>query len=217
MKTEYRQRLPHIQPVGSAFFVTFSLFGSVPKKKVEELKERYTLKINQAKLLKDPYFRNLEIFTIRKQYLFEYDVLLDAINEGPNYLKDENIRNIITKELFKNDGLLYDLTAYCIMSNHVHILIDTSIQLSDISDDIGLDMKYVSLDIIMKKIKGPTAMYCNKYLNRSGQFWDRESYDIYIRNEKMLDNVCSYILQNPVKAGLVSKWDDFPGNYLMVL
>jgi hypothetical protein len=152
MKTEYRQRLPHIQPVGSAFFVTFNLFGSVPKKKVEELKERYTFKINQAKLLKDPFLRNLEIFTIRKQYLFEYDVLLDAINEGPDYLKDDNIRNIITKELFKNDGLLYDLTAYCIMSNHVHILIDTSIQLSDISDDIELEMKYVSLDKIVKKI-----------------------------------------------------------------
>ncbi len=214
MKTEYRQRLPHIQPVGSAFFVTFSLFGSVPKKKVEELKERYTFKINQAKLLKDPFLRNLEIFTIRKQYLFEYDVLLDAINEGPDYLKDDNIRNIITKELFKNDGLLYDLTAYCIMSNHVHILIDTSIQLSDISDDIELEMKYVSLDKIMKKIKGPTAMYCNKYLNRSGQFWERESFDIYIRNEKMFNNVISYILQNPVKAGLVKHWDEYSASYL---
>ena len=28
MKTEYKQRLPHIQPVGAAFFVTFGLVGS---------------------------------------------------------------------------------------------------------------------------------------------------------------------------------------------
>lgn len=146
--------------------------------------------------------------------MFEYDVLLDAINEGPDYLKDDNIRNINTKELFKNDGLLYDLTAYCIMSNHVHILIETSNQLSVISDDIELEMKYVSLDKIMKKIKGPTAMYCNKYLNRSGQFWERESFDIYIRNEKMFNNIISYILQNPVKAGLVKHWDEYQGSFL---
>jgi len=37
----------------------------------------------------------------------------------------------------------------------------------------------------MKRIKGPSAWYANKHLNRPGQFWDRESYDIYIRNEKM--------------------------------
>jgi len=52
------------------------------------------------------------------------------------------------------------------------------------------------------------------YITRSGQFWERESYDIYIRNEKMLNNVISYILENPVKAGLVQNWEDYPGNYL---
>ena len=216
MKTEYRQRLPHIQPVGSAFFVTFSLFGSVPKKQVEELKERYTFKIIKAKLLKDPYLRNLEIFTIRKQYLFEYDVLLDAINKGSDYLKDDNIRSIIKNELLKYDGHLYELIAFCIMSNHVHILIDTSIQLSEVKDEEELEINYVPLDKIMKKIKGPTAMYCNKFLNRSGQFWERESFDMYVRNEKMLNNVISYILQNPVKAGIVKHWEDFNGNYLKI-
>jgi putative transposase len=214
MKTEYRQRLPHIQPVGSAFFVTFSLFGSVPKKKLDTLKEKYILRFKKATEIIDAHRRNLEIFTLRKQYLIEYDNILDAINKGPDYLKDNNIRNIITKELFKNDGLLYDLTAYCIMSNHVHILIDTSIQLSEISDDIELEMKYVSLDKIMKKIKGPTAMYCNKLLHRSGQFWERESFDIYIRNEKMFNNVISYILQNPVKAGIVKHWEEYPVSYV---
>ena len=69
---------------------------------------------------------------------------------------------------------------------------------------------------IMKKIKGPTAMYCNKFLNRSGQFWERESFDMYVRNEKMLNNVISYILQNPVKAGIVKHWEDFNGNYLKI-
>ncbi|MGB4958746.1 MAG: hypothetical protein WBO36_04670 [Saprospiraceae bacterium] len=69
----------------------------------------------------------------------------------------------------------------------------------------------------MKNIKGPSPWYSNRHLNRKGQFWERESFDIYIRNDKMLDNVLSYILENPVKAGLVSKWEDFPSNYQMTL
>ncbi len=74
---------------------------------------------------------------------------------------------------------------------------------------------YTHLNVIMKRIKGPSGKYANKLLGKEGQFWERESYDIYIRNEKMLNNMISYTLDNPVKAGLIGKWGDFPGNYLM--
>lgn len=76
-------------------------------------------------------------------------------------------------------------------------------------------MQFKSLDVIMKSVKGPSAWYANKYLDRKGQFWERESYDMYIRNEKMLNNVINYTLENPIKAGFVSNWEDFSGNYLM--
>jgi putative transposase len=105
---------------------------------------------------------------------------------------------------------------YSIMSNHVHLVIDTSIQLTDIHDDHQLEMQYKPLECIMKSIKGPSAWYANKYLKRSGQFWERESYDIYIRNEKMLNNVIIYTLENPVKVGLVDNWELYTGNYLKV-
>lgn len=85
--------------------------------------------------------------------------------------------------------------------------------MSELIDDNQIEMRYQPLDIIMKKIKGPSAWYSNKYLNKHGQFWERESFDIYIRNEKMFNNVITYILENPVKAKIVEKWDDFPGNY----
>ena len=68
----------------------------------------------------------------------------------------------------------------------------------------------------MKRIKAPIARFANTYLNKSGQFWERESFDIYIRDEKMLNKVITYILENPVKAKMVEKWDEYPGNYLKV-
>ncbi len=66
----------------------------------------------------------------------------------------------------------------------------------------------------MKRVKAPIARFANTILNTSGQFWERESYDIYIRNEIMKSNVISYILENPVKAKLVESWEDYSGNYL---
>jgi len=215
MKTFYRRDLPHIQPVGAAFFITFRLAGSIPKALIDGLSEKYHLQIQRAGKISDLHLRNSEIFNLRKKYLVELDLILDKINDGPHYLKDVEVMNIIGNEFKKHDGKLYDLIVYCIMSNHLHLVIDTGNQLIDIKDETELNQKYVPLDKIMKQIKGATAQYCNKFLKRSGQFWERESFDIYIRNEKMLNNVISYTLENPVKAGIVENWEDYSGNYFV--
>lgn len=158
MKTEYRQRLPHIQPVGAAFFVTFRLYDSVPKNTIHTLKEKYDKKISEvAQKILNTYLKNLEIFALRKQYFFEYDTLLDKINKGPMHLQNIDIREILKKQLHRYDNELYTLLCYCVMSNHVHILIDTSIQLSEIEDDRQIEMVYKPLYVIMKKIKGASA------------------------------------------------------------
>lgn len=217
LKTEYTQRLHHIQPVGAAFFVTFRLYGSLPKRDLHVLKDKYEQKIYQLKQQKiNTHQKNLQIFTLRKQYLVEYDSLLDGIKSGPMYLEEDHVKDILKQQLHRFDNELYTLICYCIMSNHVHLLIDTGFQISDIDDDSQIDMHYKPLDLIMKSIKGPSGWYSNKFLQRTGQFWERESYDIYIRNEKMLNNVISYTLENPVKAGIVNSWEDFSGNYLKV-
>jgi putative transposase len=186
MKTFYRRNLPHIQPIGAAFFITFRLAGSVPKSVIDALSENYDFQFQKAKTIIDVHERNLKIFNLRKKYLVELDAILDKIQHGPHFLKDRNIMDIIGNELKRNDGTLYNLIAYCIMSNHVHLVINTGNQLIDIKDDLELLQKYVPLDKIMKQIKGASALFCNQYLHRSGQFWERESFDIYIRNEKML-------------------------------
>ena len=144
----------------------------------------------------------------------EYDHLLHEIKSGPMYMDDPQIMKIVKTEIERFDNDLYQLLAYSVMANHVHILIDTSIQLEDIKDYDELEMNYKQLDQIMKRIKGPSAWYANKHLQRNGKFWERESYDIYIRNEKMLNNVITYILENPVKAKMVEHWEAYAGNYL---
>ena len=44
----------------------------------------------------------------------------------------------------------------------------------------------------------------------SGAFWQHESYDHVVRDEQELIRIVRYILNNPVKAGLVANWQDYP-------
>ncbi len=102
------------------------------------------------------------------------------------------------------DGRVYDLDSFCIMSNHVHALF-TPLESKDGS--------YVALSTIMHSLKGHTARLSNERLNRSGQFWQHESYDHFVRDPAESIRIRQYILNNPVKAGLVSEWRDWLWNY----
>ena len=64
------------------------------------------------------------------------------------------------------------------------------------------------LSKIMHSLKSYTANEANKVLGRQGRFWQRESYDHWVRNEIELARIAEYIAQNPVRAGLVANsWD----------
>jgi REP element-mobilizing transposase RayT len=75
--------------------------------------------------------------------------------------------------------------------------------------------KFYSLKDIMYSHKRYTAHKANKILERNGNFWYREFYDHYIRNEKEFRNVLRYIYYNPVKAKLVSEPEDWEFNKII--
>ncbi len=65
----------------------------------------------------------------------------------------------------------------------------------------------------MQLIKGGSAFLINRHLGRSGTFWEEESYDHWVRNEREHYNIHRYILNNPVKVRLVANWEDYPFSY----
>jgi REP element-mobilizing transposase RayT len=65
----------------------------------------------------------------------------------------------------------------------------------------------------MQSLKGYTAREANKLLGRHGHFWDAESYDHEVRDANEFANIKRYILNNPVKAGLVKNWRDWKWNW----
>lgn len=86
------------------------------------------------------------------------------------------------------------------MGNHVHVLFN----IRNDEDDLFR---------VMQQHKSFTAKEANRILSLSGQFWERESYDHVVRAGEFW-MIVHYILNNPVKAGLVNSWDEWKWTYL---
>lgn len=213
MKTQYLNRLPHIAPIGATFFVTFRLADSLPRSFVNALKAE--LEAETTRLKKEHPGDIQRIRDARKRNFGKYDHQLDTQPYGTCYLRQPEVAEIVAAKMRAYDGSIYDLQAYSIMPNHVHVLFSMATQVVDEHgiwrDEVPED--YVQLDKVMQLIKGGSAFSSNKHLGRSGKFWFKDSYDHYVRKEEEWLNIAMYILQNPVKAGLAKKWEAWPFNF----
>jgi putative transposase len=68
----------------------------------------------------------------------------------------------------------------------------------------------ISLAMLLDRIKGASVHRVNRLLGRSGSLWQRESFDRMIRSAEKLAQKRAYIFNNPVRAGLVKRWEDYP-------
>ena len=176
-----RGYLPHCE-AEKLQSITFRLCDSVPKDVIIKWKEecKHASKIDNTA-------KEVQMRKLIEQY--------EDAGLGECYLKDDRIAELVQNALLHFDGERYKLLRWCIMPNHVHVL-------------VKLDDSY-SLSDIMHSWRSYTSHEANKILNRTGQFWMEEYFDRYIRDEKHLNNVIEYIDNNPVKAGLVENSEDF--------
>jgi len=194
MKTYYERNLPHWHPTGATLFITFRLKDSIPRAVLDDLKL-------QNQLLQKEITDKESLYTAQKKYFGIFDKRLDANPNGPYWLTQPEITAMVGQAFHFYDGKDYKLWAYTIMSNHVHLLITPTQEAPE-------------LPIILQKIKRYTAAQANKLLNRTGNpFWEEESYDHVVRKEGEFERIVAYILNNPVKAGLVKYWEEWPWSY----
>jgi len=213
IKTFYLQNLPHVLSVGAAFFITFRLHNSLPKSVIDDLTFEYENKIKEISLSRSWLDPDAEIYRQQKIFFKKYDSALDKIYGGINYLKNPKVAKIVAEKIHEYDNQLYELICFCIMPNHVHILLDTSIQLEGKELNNLSKENYVQLGRILKLIKGGSAFEVNKLLNRNGRFWQNESYDHYVRGGSEMARIVKYIVMNPVKAKLVNDWEEYVFTY----
>ncbi len=209
----YRRNLPHIQPPNGLFFITFRLTDSLPKHVVQELKESRRKEIETLEKTLTPEKFESRKYRLEKRYFAEFDRWLDTCTEGPQWLKDERVAQIVANKIHDFDNKRYHLIAYCIMSNHVHLVIEqTGVERISESNIKGKTKSYLLADTL-RLLKGGTSRLSNIELGRGGTFWHHESYDHYVRDEEELGRIVEYVLNNPVKAGLVEAWQDWEFTY----
>ncbi|MGH9722500.1 MAG: transposase [Bryobacteraceae bacterium] len=123
------------------------------------------------------------------------DRYLDTTRVGPRYLIQEPIAQLVLASLFRGVELgHYNLRRYVIMANHVHVLL----------------FPRVAPSRLLGSLKGATAREANRILGSTGKpFWQAESYDHWVRDEVELNRIVAYIENNPVKAGLVQRGEDY--------
>ncbi len=110
-------------------------------------------------------------------------------------LKDLRVARIVQNSLLHFDDQRYRLSAWVLMPNHVHLLLTPAASMS--------------LSEIMKSFKSYTSHEANKILKRSGRFWMEDYFDRYVRDQKHFTSAISYIENNPVKAGLCKRPEDW--------
>lgn len=213
MKSFYHRKLPHWIPAGSQYFITFRLVNSLPLNILRQLQAE---KEHRCREIINNFIgpaRQKKLYEAQKIYFAQFDAYLDrCLADSPNWLGNDAIAAIVAENIRALDGLRYDLKAFCIMPNHVHLLIDTS-QFNAPLDHQGKTADYPLTDTL-RLLKGHTSRLCNQALARSGKFWPHESYDHLVRDGKELERIVFYIADNPVKAGLVKHWQDWRFTYV---
>lgn len=179
-----RGYLPHCDAAGLRQAITFRLADSLPRESLAALEERLALAPEDVRTRE------------RRRQL---DAWLDA-GYGCSALAHPVVAAVMVETLFRFDGVRYRLLAWCVMPNHVHVLIAPSEPLGRI---VQSWKSYTGRWILAKNaelglgVPGPAC-------------WMREYWDRFIRDEHHFARCVDYLHQNPVKAGLCRTPLDWP-------
>ena len=121
--------------------------------------------------------------------------VLDNPAIGPKWLNVPEVAEAV-RDVFLSGAASgeYQLGAWVLMPNHVHLLMRPAGELSR----------------VLSNLKGRSARAANLVLNRTGQpFWAKDYFDRWIRDSAQAERTVRYIEQNPVRAGLCRLAEDW--------
>ena len=162
---KWRGNLPHLYKEGCTYFVTFGLFDAVPNR----LQRR-----RRAFADGDP-----------KTLARKSD---PCPATGSCLLRASKVASVVENALLHFQGERYALSAWCVMPNHVHVVVTP--------------FPGFTVSKVLHSWKSYSAHEINKMLGRSGRVWEMESFDHLVRNERGFERFVMYTEDNPVEAGL---------------
>ena len=170
-----RGYLPHCDVPGVTQFVTFRLADALPASRRSEWEALLKIRSERERRL-------------------ELEAYLDR-GAGNCWLARGQIAALTENALRHFDGERYQLQAWVVMPNHVHVLVD---------------IWQTPLAAVMQSWKRFIAREANRLLGREGTLWEREYWDTRIRDEEHLRKAARYVEANPVKAHLAAQARAWP-------
>lgn len=126
-----------------------------------------------------------------------YHIMLRGVNRQDIFFDDEDRQRFVDTLKRFQEELNIQITAYCLMSNHVHILLHADEELS----------------IFIKKISSSYVFWFNRKYGRIGHLFQDRYKSEALDSDSYLMTAMRYILHNPQKAGICSvesyKWSSF--------
>jgi putative transposase len=199
--TRYHRNLPHINPHGGTCFVTYCLHETISQPEIKQLIQKHQTHLEE--LRKQSQTTPEQIDIENRKYFKKLDEQIHQA-KGAHYLKNEKVAQIVANSLHFWDGKKIDLMAFCIMSNHVHLVLRL----------LESENQEIFLSEVLESIKKFSARECNLAIGRTGQLWQKESFDRLVRDRKELYRIICYILDNPTKEGLCENRADWKWNYV---
>ena len=186
VKVRDRGRLPHWEKEGAIYFITFRLADSLPKSVLDRIESERQAIVKTANQL----HRALSSDERKRIQRLSTPVIEQFLDKGAG---ECHLRNPVVAEEMANtlrhfDQRRYRLFAWCIMPNHVHVVVRL--------------LPRENLAAVVHSWKSFSAKQANKILGKHGAFWQREYYDHLIRGEEEFERAIRYVAENPAKANL---------------
>lgn len=188
-------RLPHVEQPAVCYFITFRTADSLPRHVCTALAERRAAWQRSHGIEPDDSRGDAALARLSRHDRAAYSRScarawhdeLDACH-GSCPLRKPALRQHVVDALRHGDGMHYDLDAFVVMPNHVHVLAGFVVA--------------GSMRPRCTAWKRFSATHIQRSLGCRGRFWQAESYDRVVRDRRSFEAWRLYIEGNPRKAGL---------------
>lgn len=122
-----------------------------------------------------------------------YHIIIKGIDDGDIFYDNEDKQVFKEKMKLTKDKFKYKIYAYCLMNNHVHLVID------------------VANDVLSKAMQGLSVRYVhffNRKYNRKGPLIQERFKSKKVEDQRYFLEVCRYVHRNPEKAK-IAKTNDY--------
>ncbi len=163
--------------------------------------------LNRRDTLRNSHRLPLEMYSLSGNAFF---FTICAQKSSTPFVDDMRAKAIVDALLWRKQKHGWQLFCYCLMPDHLHFIL----QLPDAEERArsggirGAETENVLHHIADFKSYTTSQIWWKS--GGAGQLWQESSYDRVITYDNSISPVISYVLNNPVRKGLVNEWDRYP-------